>query len=461
MLLRFRAFNKFLSSNQITGWLLVEMEHSMNKILLPLLLSTGLVTSLLMVPLALASPESRWTLGASIQRALEVAPEIKAADAAIGKQQGKLEQAGAWPNPSISIQMDETLGLESSDGGYNVTQLEISQALPMGRLTHQRKQAEADVASAQALHHQQRLALEYKVAQRLHILQFAEAKLKLAKKRLQQARRFQYTGRKNDPLIRYLTPLETMRLNIVLQSAKQTAELAEGKFSEAAASFKSLLRLPLKNKITLMPLMPVSAIASFSVMEKGLQQHPSLEVYKQAIASSQAGVAVARSQRFSDPTLSLFRTEEYIANRRQQSMGVMLSVQVPLWNKNNGRVTQARFAVHQAQAELKMKQRNLRTRLYKSHLHLGHLIKQAEHYRKHLLKPAQHVFSLTRKGFKAGELNILTLIDANNTYFDVQARYLELLQQAWLELATVRMSAGISLLDNSIPNLGMNTGGVK
>ncbi len=434
----------------------------MTKILIPSLLSVALAASLLtLAPLTLASPESRWTLGASIQRALEVAPEIKAANAAIGKQQGKLEQAGAWPNPSVSVQVDETLGLESSSGGYNVTQLEISQPIPMGRLKHQRTQAEAEVASAQALFRQQRLALEYKVAQRLHILQFAQAKLQLAKKRLQQAHRFQHTGSNHDPLIRYLTPLETMRLNIVLQSAKQTADMAEGQFDEAAASFKSLLRLPLENKIALVALTPVTAIESFSVMEKSMQQHPSLQAYKQAVAASQAGVAVARAQRFSDPTLSLFRTEEYIANRRQQSTGVMLSVQVPLWNKNNGRVTQARFAVHQAQAELKMQQRNLRTRLHKSHLHLGHLIKQAEHYRKHLLKPAQHVFSLTRKGFKAGELYILTLIDANNTYFDVRARYLELLQQAWLELAAVRMSAGISLLDNNAPDFGMNMGGVK
>ncbi len=426
----------------------------MTKILIPSLLSVALAASLLtLAPLTLASPESRWTLGASIQRALEVAPEIKAADAAIGKQQGKLEQASAWPNPSVSIQVDETLGLESSSGGYNVTQLEISQPIPMGRLKHQRTQAEAEVASVQALFRQQRLTLEYKVAQRLHILQFAQAKLQLAKKRLQQAHRFQHTGSNHDPLIRYLTPLETMRLNIILQSAKQTADMAEGRFDEAAASFKSLLQLPLENNIALVALTPVTAIESFSEMEKSMQQHPSLQAYKQAVAASQAGVAVARAQRFSDPTLSLFRTEEYIANRRQQSTGVMLSIQVPLWNKNNGRVTQARYAVHQAQAELKIKQRNLRTQLYRSHLHLGHLIAQAEHYRKELLKPAQHVFSLTRKGFNAGELNILTLIDANNTYFDVRARYLELLQQAWLELARVRLSAGTSLQDKSVVNM--------
>ncbi len=429
----------------------------MNKIWLPLLLSAGLVIS----PLASAEPTPNWTLSTSIQRALEVAPEIKTADAQIGKQQGNLEQADAWPNPSISIQADDILGLEDGAGGYDVTQLAISQRLPLGRLRHQRRQAEAVLVSAEAQRRHQQLLLEYKVAQRFHVLQLAKAKLQLAKKRLQQAHRYQNTGQNNhqkrrsddslnrDLLVRYLTPLETMRLDIVLQAAKQTVEVAEGEFNEAAAGFKALLGIPIDNPLSLMPLTTLPTPAGFNIMENSLQAHPALEADKQTIASSRAGVAVARSQRFADPTLTLFRGDEFLANRRQQSTGIMLSIQVPLWNRNNGRVTQARYAVYQAQAELHLRQRELQTRLHKSYLHLGHLIEQAERYRSKLLKPAQRVFILTRNGFAAGELNILTLIDANNTWFDAQERYFELLQEGWLELAEVRRSAGLSLLANS------------
>jgi hypothetical protein len=38
------------------------------------------------------------------------------------------------------------------------------------------------------------------------------------------------------------------------------------------------------------------------------------------------------------------------------------------------------------------------------------------------------------------------LIDANNTYFDAFGRYLELLQEAWLEAAELRLAAGQSLI---------------
>lgn len=427
----------------------------MNKILVPLLVSIVLVIS----PMILAEPMSRWTLNTSIQRAVEVAPEMKTADAEIGKQKGKLEQADAWPNPSISVQVDNKLGLEDATGGYSLTQFAISQPLPFGRLTHQHKQAEADVAAAKSHRRYQQLLLEYTIAQRFHTLQLSEAKLKLAQKRLQQASRYQNTGRTRsatDQLIRYLTPLETMRLDIVLQAAQQTMEVAEGEFNEAAASFKALLILPLDSTLQLAPLQAVTVPAEIQASKNTLlQEHPILEADKHAIVSAKAGVTVAKSQRFNDPTLTLFQEQDYLAGRKQNATGIMLSVQVPLWNQNNGRVNQAKATVYQAQAELDFKRRELSTNLHKSYLHLGHLIKQAEHYRTKLLQPAKQVFNLTRKGFDAGELNILTLIDANNTYFNAQERYLELLQQGWLELAEVRKTSGFSLIGNSpVTNFG-------
>lgn len=387
-----------------------------------------------------------WTLKTSVQRALEVAPEMKAAEAEVGIKRGALQQAGAWPNPSLDIQVDDNLGIESGSGGYDMTRVAISQALPLGRLSDQRKQASAALAGAEAQRHQDELLLEYRVARRFHALQLAAAELQLAEKRLQQASRYQKSG--SDPLIRYLTPLERMRLDIVLQAAKQTVDVAEGEYNEAAASLKTLLGIPLENKLQLVALGPVPQPVSLAVLLDKFEAHPALAVDKQVLASTRAGVDVAKSQRFTDPTITLFQEKGYFGNSEQDVTGVALNIQIPLWNMNNGRVAQARQAVYQAQSHSLTERRDLRTRLHKSYLHLGHLIEQARHYRTKLLQPAQQVFELTRKGFEAGELNILTLIDANNTYFDAKDRYQELLQQGWLEMAEVRIAAGLSLLHN-------------
>jgi outer membrane protein TolC len=59
------------------------------------------------------------------------------------------------------------------------------------------------------------------------------------------------------------------------------------------------------------------------------------------------------------------------------------------------------------------------------------------------------MFALTRHSFAAGELNLLTLVDANNTYFDALARYLELQHESVLAAADLRLASGISLLETS------------
>jgi len=301
----------------------------MNKIISILLMCNGMMFSSLIQ----AEPTSNWTLNSSILHTLKVAPEIKTADAEIGKQKGKLKQAVAWPNPSISIQVDNSLGFEDAAGGYDVTQFSISQPLVFGRIKHQRIQAEADITNAQSKRSYQQLSLEYAVAQRFHLLQLTHAKLKLAQKRLKQARRYQSSSNnrsKNDVLIRYLTPLETMRLDIVMQAAKQTVEVSEGEFNEAATSFKALLGLSIDTKLKLKSLSPVPAPDKFNILEENLQKHPSLEADKNTISSTLAGIAVAKSTRTVDPTLTLFRAEEFLGNRRQDTTGIILNIQIPL-----------------------------------------------------------------------------------------------------------------------------------
>ncbi|MBI3546261.1 MAG: TolC family protein [Gammaproteobacteria bacterium] len=180
-------------------------------------------------------------------------------------------------------------------------------------------------------------------------------------------------------------------------------------------------------------------------MHQGLTAHPALQATQQARDASRANVDVARAQRSADPTVSFFRERDYLNGSRQDYNGFMLGVQVPLWNRNNGGVARARAEADKQEALLAAQQRDLESRLYQSHLHLGHLIEQAEHYRTRLLEPARQLLNLTRKSFATGEQNGLALVDASNIHFEAQARYLELLHDAWLEAAELRLAAGVSL----------------
>ncbi len=407
-------------------------------------LSVRVVMSLLLTMAGTAVHAQVWSLETSIERAMAVAPELRAAEAEVASRAGELKQAGAWPNPTVELRADEKLGIEDGRGGVDLNQVAVTQPLPLRRLAHQRRAAEASLDGAREAQRYQRLQLETRSAHAFHALQLAAGRQRLAEERLAFAEGMQ-PGR--DRLVRYLSPLERARLDILRESAQQDVAEAEGKWSEALARFRALLALPPEPQPETAALAPLTAPATLAELQAGLASHPGLRALQQARDAQRANVEVARSQRFADPTVTLFREQDVLAGRRQDYNGILLGVQVPLWNLNSGSVARAAAEADRSEAQLAAEQRDLESRLRQNHLHLGHLIEQAEHYRVRLLVPAGRLLELARKGFASGEQNGLALVDASNTYFDAQARYLELLHDAWCEAAELRLAAGISLAD--------------
>lgn len=389
-----------------------------------------------------------WTLTGSIDHMLRVAPEMRAASANIDVRRGELTRAGAFPNPTIEVRADQKLGVDDGSGGTDLTQIAISQPLPLGRLGHQRKMASAQLSAAQESLQHQRLLLEYRTAQVYHNLQLAQARLKLAEERLAVAESYSKRGNKSkDAIVRYLSKRERLRLDILRETARQGVATAEGRYNEALSSFRTSLALPAGSTPTLIPLGPVPAPPALSVLQARLDQNPALVASRQEIKAAQAGIDVARSQRLADPVLTVFRERDYLSGGRRDYNGVMLSVQVPLWNGNNGGVSSARAEMSRAEARYRMLQRDLTSRLRLHEMHLGHLIAQAADYRSQLVIPTERSLNLARKSFAAGQTDLLTLIDSYNTYFDAHFRYLELLQQGWMEAADLRLADGLSLRD--------------
>ena len=414
-------------------------------------------TWLAMAASSYAAENGIWNLESSIQRSLQVAPELAAVSAKIRAQQGRLRQAGNWPNPSLEFRLDNKLGQEDSAGGRDLTRFAFSQSLPIRRLSRQRRAAAARLSMAQENRRYQQLLLEHRIARSYHSLQLAKAKLQLAKHRLNVIDALITGKRKNrkgvDPLIRYLSPLTRNRLSVIRGQAKQEVAVAEGQYEEAALTFRTLLNLTGNSSLELMPLVPIKAILPLSKLQSSFRVHPLFDMGKYRLKAAHADVDIARALRFGTPKVSLFRERDFLAGRRRNINGMELSIQIPFWNLNKGGITAARSHVAVVQYRLQAQRRDMQNKFNLSYRHLNHLIEQTKHYRLYLLQPARRVFNLARKGFAAGGLNVLTFVDANNTYFNARVRYLELLRLCRLEAAEIRLNAGLS-----IANSGTTTG---
>ncbi len=393
---------------------------------------------------------SPWTLESTVQQVLVVAPERHAAEAQVLALQGTRRQAGVWHNPTIGLGASNAMSKEDGQGGTTLNEITIRQALPLsGRLDQQRQQADAYLKQAQAGAVEQQLMLEYEAARVFHNLQLNRALFQLTEQRLQSADEFQHIGRRREQA-GDLSRLERLRLDLVRENASQLIATAEGKVSEALSDFQTLLNLTDPQPV-LLSLEQLPSHPSLAALERQLEHHPALQAARQKIAAANQSIDLARTSRLADPEIWLSRGRDYLGGQRQGVTAFGVSIAVPLWNTGAGQIDSARATRDKAQFELEALQRQLSNRLRLNHLHLGHLLDQAQEYLPKVLEPAEQLFQLSRSGFSAGEVEILALVDAVNGYYEARIRYLELLQQSWLEAAELRRSAGISLLTANTP----------
>jgi len=408
--------------------------------------TAGVVSSLVFsTPVFAQNEQKYWTLENSIEEVLRIAPESKVAAANVQANRGTLKQAGVWQNPTISIRADNKIGLDDGSGGVNLSQFSINQPVSLfGQKTYKRSVARAglDVSIAQGEY--QHLALEQQIAIRFHRLQLADANNRLAEERLSFADKLKQVGTKRAQA-GDMAVLERTRLNLIRETAKQSSDKAEGEYNEALSQFRALLNLSTAQYPELTPLSPIKNLPPLGVFVEKLPRHPLMLAANHRVKGARASVELARSDRLPKLSLNLYRDQDLLGGRVRNSHGAGVSFTVPLWDRQQGKLTKTRARVQQGRAEVSILQRDLKASVEQSYLHLNHLIEQAEHYQLRVYKPSLRVFEMTRKAYGAGEADILSLIDANNIYFDAQSRYLELLQEAWLEIAELRLAAGLSI----------------
>jgi cobalt-zinc-cadmium efflux system outer membrane protein len=409
-----------------------------------------IVLLLALFPRVVAAESTVWTIESTIQRVMQAAPEWRAADAEVAVRQSELMQAGSWLNPTIDLRADDRLGLEDGRGGTDLTQFALSQPLPLRRVARERAVAETRIAGAKEGRRLRRLELERAAAQAFHDLQRAQAKLELAHARLKETESYPGTNSGRDRLVRYLAPLERARLPILREEANHAVAAAERESEQALIAFRARLALPAEAVAEVASLVEPSTPPAIETLERNLGNHPWLAAVRMEQEAAEANIAAAQSQRFADPALNLFRERDILAGSRRDVTGIGLSIQIPLWNTNPGIVDKAKAEALRARTEYEIVQRDALTRLRRSHAELVRALAQAERVRANLLQPAQRLNDLTRRSFAAGETNVLALIDAANSYFDAQARYVELVAQAQEATSELRLASGISLLNSSM-----------
>lgn len=402
--------------------------------------------------LGAAHAAETWTLESSIARAIEAAPEIEMRAAAIRAQQGAALQAGAWPNPSIEIRADNRLGREFDDGGYEVTGLAVSQPLAWGVGRARRAVAERELAVFENAAQSERLDIERDVALAYHRLQRGQALLELARQAVDDFQRLS-TPEARRLELGDVSRREHMRMALLVSKAEVALAEAEGEWAEARLGFAALLALDLEHIGELPPLEMLDTAPTLEVLQRSLANHPAIADSRAREAVHEAGIALARAESRPKFNLTLYRERDVFAGREEAVNGGALGVELPLWDRRQGRRGElGAQALGERQRRLAL-ERQLALTLQATREHLLHLIEQTRHQARAVLAPAQEIHALTLRGYRLGEIGLDELIEARDTATAAEIRQQELRAETRATLAELRHAAGLSLSSHSAESL--------
>ncbi len=126
--------------------------------------------------------------------------------------------------------------------------------------------------------------------------------------------------------------------------------------------------------------------------------------------------------------------------------GIQVGLPIPLWNKNQGGIQQARSEIAAAERNIERVELDLRQRLATAFQQYADAKYQVERFSTVILPKAKETFDLVTKGYTQGEVGYLDMLTAQRTYFQTNLSYIEALRELWR--ATLRIDG--MLLEGSL-----------
>ncbi len=111
--------------------------------------------------------------------------------------------------------------------------------------------------------------------------------------------------------------------------------------------------------------------------------------------------------------------------------GVQIGIALPLWNRNQGGIRQARAEISEAARNVERVELNLNRRLADAFRQYADAHVTASTYANDILPLAKRTFDLVQQGYTEGEVGYLDLLAAQRTFSQTNLAYLDALGSLW------------------------------
>ena len=151
----------------------------------------------------------------------------------------------------------------------------------------------------------------------------------------------------------------------------------------------------------------------------------------------QAQAALRRAYAEPVPDVSTQLSVQYDDSTNDTIVGAQVGIPLPLWNRNQGGIRQARAEIAEAQRNAVRVEMDLKQRLARVYQTYASARARAETYASSILPKAQQTIELAQQGYGSGEVGYLDLITAQRTYSQTNLAYIESLENLWSSWAEI------------------------
>ncbi|MHB8763549.1 MAG: TolC family protein, partial [Deferrisomatales bacterium] len=384
---------------------------------------TAVFAALLALALA-AAPAGALTLDGALALALADHPELDALAAEGRAREGAALQAGLRPNPELEMELED-LG---APGGARAaaTSFALSQALELGGKRAKRQRAAALEAGLVAWDRAvARLDLVERVSSAYWAALAAQERVTL------QEELFELTRRSADTVAERVkagkvSPIEATQARVELASAQaaltRTRAQAEGARRALAATWGGNLGEADRLDGQLGAIAPLPDEAD---LQRRLADNP--ELARGADELAQRKAAAEREEAAGVPDLTVAGGLRTVGGADETTFFAAVSLPLPLFNRNQGAVAEARAQADRARAETRAADRRLRTELAEILGELEASRAEAEALRTQVIPGAEAALEALREGYQWGKFGFPALLEAQRTVVDARSQALDAL----------------------------------
>ena len=387
-----------------------------------------------------AKPSARQIESLTLEQALEMAenlqPQLAEARAMVEATEGRARQAGTFPNP------EAILGAQQIPFGGNAPNEReyvagVGQTIPLSGRLGKARQAELLDREVRAR------GLEVKRRDIRKLVHSAFATALYQEKAYQAQTEIQRNAEKAVATTQARVEAgdalreDLARVEMELARSKVERQRAESLRQQALVTLASAMGDATMSVKSLDGTLEATfEIPTLESLTASLSAQPESAQAEADVRARNARVDLARAERIPDVKVELLYHR--LEASQQNTFDVGLSIPLPLFNRNQGRLREARAEAAAADARSRMTQNELTAKLRESHLQLTAALTSSRTLKTEILSRAETVLKGAEARYAAGDISLADILPVRRDWAAVQLSYLESLRdvmQAWAEVA--------------------------